>query len=68
MLSIDWREPAGYEYAETIPAAGFAWEYLRRHDDYRHDYQAMTAHRRLAKDELRAFSERWGLRFPPRSR
>jgi hypothetical protein len=28
----------------------------------------MTAHRRLAKDELRAFSERWGLRFPPRSR
>ncbi len=67
MLSIDWQAPAAYEHADSIPAAGFAWEYLRRHDDYNKDYEELAAQRRLPKDRLGAFSERWGLRFPARS-
>ena len=31
MLSgIDWRASVAYRHAKTIPAAGFAWEYLIR--------------------------------------
>ncbi|WP_165496682.1 transcriptional regulator domain-containing protein [Haematobacter massiliensis] len=41
MLSIDWRSPAAYRFANSIPAAGFALEYLRRHDEYRREFQAI---------------------------
>ena len=41
MLDIDWRSPAAYEPAKNIPAGGFAWEYLRRHEGYHRDYQTM---------------------------
>jgi len=42
MLSIDWRAPAAYAHTKSLPAAGFAWEYLRRNDEYRHDFQIIT--------------------------
>ncbi|WP_194288281.1 transcriptional regulator domain-containing protein [Agrobacterium tumefaciens] len=44
MLSIDWRSPAAYTFAKSIPAAGFAWEYLRRDRDYRREFQAISVH------------------------
>ncbi|WP_395370615.1 transcriptional regulator domain-containing protein [Komagataeibacter diospyri] len=31
----DWQSPAAYEHAKDIAAAGMAWEYLRRDDEYR---------------------------------
>lgn len=68
MLSIDWRSPAAYKHAKKILAAGFAWEYLRRHDEYRHDFQTIARTRRPAAERLEAFAQRWGLRFPVRSR
>lgn len=68
MLSIDWRAPEAYRHAKTIPAAGFAWEYLRRHEDYRRDFQALSRLKQPTSGHLEAFSERWGLRFPVRSR
>lgn len=68
MLSIDWRAPAAYRHAKTIAAAGFAWEYLRRHDDYRDDYRAITRIKQPGIERLEAFAQRWGLRFPMRSR
>ena len=64
MLSIDWRFPAAYKHAKHIPAAGFAWEYLRRNDEYRQDFQIVASTGR----DLEAFAHRWGLRFPMRSR
>lgn len=64
MLSIDWRSPAAYRPAKNIPAAGFAWEYLRRHDEYHRDYQTITRAGKPASRSLEAFSRRWGLRFP----
>ncbi|GHC64826.1 transcriptional regulator domain-containing protein [Limoniibacter endophyticus] len=68
MLSIDWRSPAAYGYAKHIPAAGFAWEYLRRNDEYRQDCQTIALTGGTAARELEAFAHRWGLRFPVRSR
>ncbi|MFZ5712717.1 MAG: transcriptional regulator domain-containing protein [Bradyrhizobium sp.] len=68
MLSIDWRSPAAYRHAKHIPAAGFAWEYLRRNDDYRQDFQIIALTGSSNTHELEAFAHRWGLRFPVRSR
>jgi hypothetical protein len=64
MSSSDWRSPAAYAHAKSIPAAGFAWEYLRRDEDYRRDFHRMRRLPRLDGDTQTAFSERWGLRFP----
>ena len=58
MLSIDWRSPAAYRFAKSIPAAGFAWEYLRRDDDYRLAFQAITASRKRIHPATTALSWR----------
>jgi hypothetical protein len=68
MLSIDWRSPAAYGHTNHIPAAGFAWEYLRRNDEYRRNYQTIALTRAAAARDLEEFAHRWGLRFPVRSR
>ncbi|MAN46105.1 MAG: hypothetical protein CMF04_07865 [Hyphomonas sp.] len=68
MLKIDWRAPAAYVHTKTIPAAGFAWEYLRRNHDYRQDFQLLVRAKRPNASELEAFARRWGVRFPARPR
>ncbi len=68
MLNIDWRSSAAYGYAKAISAAGFAWEYLRRNDDYRHDVQTIGLTGHPSTRELEVFARRWGLRFPVRPR
>ncbi|AMY67771.1 MULTISPECIES: transcriptional regulator domain-containing protein [Alphaproteobacteria] len=67
MLSIDWRSPAAYGHTKYIPAAGFAWEYLRRNGDYRQDFQTIVTGGSSGPD-LDAFADRWGLRFSVRPR
>lgn len=67
MLSIDWRSPAAYKFAKSIPAAGFAWEYLRRDDEYRREFRAITTSAESDPERLEAFVQRWGLRFSDRS-
>ena len=68
MLSIDWRTPAAYRHTRNLPAAGFAWEYLRRNNEYRQEYWALAASQQPDSGHLEAFVERWGVRFPQRSR
>jgi len=68
MLRIDWRSPAAYAHTKTISAAGFAWEYLRRNDEYRHDFQTVAKDKKPDADMLEMFVERWGLRFSKRPR
>jgi len=70
MLRIDWRSPAAYAYTKSIPAAGFAWEYLRRNDDYRKDFisASLKADGNPGADRFEIFVRRWGLRFSKRSR
>ena len=68
MLSgIDWRASVAYRHAKTIPAAGFAWEYLRRDDEYHQDFRAVSGMKNPTGSRLDAFARRWGLRFPLRS-
>ncbi len=64
MLDIDWRSAAAYQHAKVIPAAGFAWDYLRRDDDYHRDFERLNRRKSPAASALEAFSQRWGLRFP----
>lgn len=59
----DWRVPAAYAHATSIPAAGLAWEYLRRDDDYRRDFDRMRRQPRHDAETRSAFSDLWGLRF-----
>ena len=68
MLSIDWRVPAAYKHTKNLPAAGFAWEYLRRNEDYRRDVERLTQRREPAGEEVNAFASRWGVRFRTRPR
>ncbi|MGZ0073288.1 transcriptional regulator domain-containing protein [Sphingobium limneticum] len=63
MPSSDWRAPAAYGHAHSIPAAGFAWEYLRRDDGYRRDFQRMKRVSGHDAEAQTAFANRWGLRF-----
>nr|WP_302795628.1 DUF6499 domain-containing protein [Shinella daejeonensis] len=51
-----------------MPAAGFAWEYLRRNNEYRQEYRALAASKQPDSEHLEAFVERWGVRFPQQSR
>lgn len=67
MPRSDWRSPAAYAHARSISASGFAWEYLRRDEDYRRDYQRAVARSQPALGEEATFADRWGLRFPGRS-
>ena len=64
MLDIDWRSPAAYQHAKVIPASGFAWEYLRRDDNYHRDFDRLNRRKSSTATTLDAFSQRWGLRFP----
>ncbi|WP_246722682.1 DUF6499 domain-containing protein [Aureimonas sp. OT7] len=68
MLSIDWRVPGAYGHAKKIATSGLAWEYLRRHDGYRDDFLSITRIGRPDAERLETFAQRWGLRFPARSR
>ncbi|WP_439709063.1 transcriptional regulator domain-containing protein [Brucella anthropi] len=68
MLKIEWRLPAAYGHTRHIPAAGFAWEYLRRNHDYRRDFQTIAQTGGPTGRDLEGFADRWGLRFPVRSR
>lgn len=63
----DWQSPAAYEHAQDIAAAGMAWEYLRRDDDYRRAFQRIKALPAPKRGGSKVFSKRWGLRFPCRS-
>src|SRR5216684_3695554 len=67
MLNIDWRSAAAYQHAIVIPASGFAWEYLRRDDDYHRDFERVNRRKSPAARTMEAFSQRWGLRFPTQS-
>ena len=68
MLNIDWRSSAPYSHTKHIPAGGFAWEYLRRFDEYHQDYLTISRIGKPIPHSLEAFSRRWGLRFPVRPR
>jgi hypothetical protein len=59
-----WRDNGSYDYFDTLPIEGLAWECLRRHEPYQRQYRALLT-ARAEKAPLRPEAQRlWGLRFP----
>jgi len=54
-----WYPTAAYLYTLHLDSLGLAWEYLRRHPDYRLDW--LRCHRR--PHAARQAAQRWGLRL-----
>lgn len=64
-----WHLSAHYDHVDDITASDLAWEWLRRNDDYDHDFEALSgadadADRQVLTEKIR---DQWGLRFPGRS-
>jgi len=55
--SAPWFAPAAYLYALDLDGPALAWEYLRRHPDYRVAWLGASCSRRAAT------APHWGLRF-----
>lgn len=66
MLHIEWWHDAVYGHIWQLAASGFAWEYLRRNDEYSRDCQTLTLARRQDANQMESFAHRWGLLFPKR--
>lgn len=62
MPSDDWRSAAAYD--SDLDAPDFAWEALRRHPDYRSDYERTQREEALGPEaEVTHLARRWGLTF-----
>ncbi len=68
MLHIEWWHDAVYGHMLQLAASGFAWEHLRRNDDYRQDCRTLELAGRQDAERLESFAHRWGLLFSKRSR
>jgi hypothetical protein len=66
MARADWRSASAYEDLRPLDAPAFAFEFLCRNPDFLTD-QARLARlsrtRALHLSEMKAFAERWGVRF-----
>jgi hypothetical protein len=58
-----WYPTAAYLYVLHLDGLGLAWEYLRRHPDYRLDWLRRHRRPRAAQDPARVGANRWGLRL-----
>ncbi len=60
-----WQASEAYAFVDDLSTAQFAWEWLRRNDDYQRDYAALSKAEGPEKEALAALMRvRWGLRFP----
>ena len=64
MLHIEWWHHPAYGYMSQLSAADFAWEHLRRDEEYRQDCQTLALASRQSAHQLESFAQRWGLLFP----
>lgn len=62
-----WRLPAHYDHVDDLSASDLAWEWLRRNDDYDHDFEALGRVDVDPKELSQKIRDQWGLRFPGRS-
>ena len=63
-----WRDSNSYDFFDSLPIEGLAWECLRRSNSYQSYHQALA----IAGAEEEPFAleaqRRWGLRFPGKAR
>ncbi|WP_349365522.1 MAG: DUF6499 domain-containing protein [Nitratireductor rhodophyticola] len=63
-----WRSSSTYDYLDHLTAPDVGWEWLRRNDDYRRDFDALRKARLQTPDLIERASVRWGLRFRCRAK
>jgi len=61
-----WRLSVRYEHIDDLTASDLAWEWLRRNDDYDHDFEALGRVDVDPKELSQKIRDQWGLRFPGR--
>lgn len=70
MGAADWRSADAYQELRLLDAPAFAFEFLRRNPDFLEDHARLA--RKIhgeptsADAEVKAFAERWGVRFRKR--
>lgn len=58
-LAKHWHPTAAYLYILHLDGPALAWEYLRRHPDYRQDWLRHSQQPEVAQH----MAQRWGLRL-----
>ena len=64
----NWRDDRSYDFFDTLPIEGLAWECLRRYRPYQDEYAGLVevgAETQPLPDDRQ---RRWGLRFPRETR
>ena len=52
-----WRSKEKYDYIDSLPPEGLAWEFLRRNENYQREFNSHKQRRKVDADK------KWGLRF-----
>lgn len=69
MKTTPWQSPDAISQLNRLDRSGFAFEFLRRNRNYRHDYRHMS--RQFERGEIDPadaqprLARRWGLQFCP---
>lgn len=63
-----WRDSNSYDFFDSLPIEGLAWECLRRSNSYQRHYQALMASGAEEEPFAPQLQRRWGLRFPGQAR
>ncbi|MCO5081105.1 MAG: DUF6499 domain-containing protein [Rhizobiaceae bacterium] len=61
-----WRLSAHYDHVDALTASDIAWEWLRRNDDYDHDFESFARSVIDPQVLTERIRQQWGLRFPDR--
>ena len=64
----DWRNDRCYDFFDTLPIEGLAWECLRRHIPYQKQYASLVDASAETLPLPREVQQHWGLRFPRKTR
>ena len=62
MSESNWRSPEAYAMLQGAEITDFAWEFLRRNNEYREDHLKLESSGPVV-DVSRNFRQRWGLSF-----
>ncbi len=57
-----WK--SSYDYIDSLPISGLAWEWLRHNPNYQADYAAIKESPGAHQSLLKKMRLRWGLYFP----
>ena len=61
-----WRMSAHYDHVDDLTASDLAWEWLRRNEDYDHDFGSLANPDADPQTLIEKVRRHWGVRFPDR--